>query len=1614
MLFRSVTYEQNRRSITVTNIYGYGLLVGPAERADTIVDFSAYAGQTLILYNDAPSPTPFTDPRNDYFTGDPDQTAQGGAYSTQPGYGPNTRTIMQIKVGTAVTSGGPLKAAALATALPAAYGASQPAPLVTESVYNAAYGTNDIDTYGRVATGSAAQPTLIFGHTGNLALTGISLVSSGGAGTGSGTGYVTAPAVQIVGGGGTGATATATVDPATHQVNSISLTSAGTGYTSIPSVIFVPGSTVAGVTISDGGSGYTQPVAVNFTGGGGTGAAATVTLSTASSLLPAVTSLSGGAGYVVPPTVSFTGGNGSGAAATATLTSSAIASAITMSNIGAGYSAGMTATASAPQIAGGVTALVAPVVGFALASTTINATTVGTAYDQLSTVVTVSQPNLAGGTQATGTANFDPISGGILSVTISGGSGYTAPATVVVSDNVSNLALGVLVAGVANTVAPSAVIPNAALAPATGQVFGVNVTNAGTGYTVAPTIKFADVAGGTGGGAVATTALAGPAGSVSGVTITATGGAYSAAPTVVFTPAAGSPAPTTAAAATVALATSVGTITGITMTNPGTGYTSAPAITFTTAAGAPAPTAVAAATAGIAASGTGAQAMVSTSTSSSIPVLTKAEQELYDDWGRYNSTGGVELPLTLAGIQTTVPLNYIDAPTDFLGDDEVQIWKLVDNGFWSNSIHFSMNDVQLINRVGWDGTVKAPASNEVGWKDTVRLNPLEDAIVAVRGKATNIPFSLPRSNRLQDPSLKAGVSPGSGLGFTADPAVVSTVVANAVAGGKAVPVGTVLLSTSANTNVFPGSPAGNYDNEFIWGSGILGHAENDFTRPVVFSPIVVTPNSATTLADTLGNGTLTWTDPTPTSTPLTTLGNVQNELGFKILQAPETNGAPSGAFTLYTTIPANSTKWVEPAALVTKTPPYFAYEVVGYNVAGDALPSNVWVEGPPTAPTLPQAPVQMLTPSFITTPAATSTSDVKVAVAWQDNANNETNYIITRTGPGVLANGKVTGGTTTTFTAPANPVPPSTNTIFADAGPLVELGNYEYDVVARNSFGDSTPVLVGTMTAPVSMPLVPTGLASTLVVAAPCPVDTVTKAVVPTQCKPDNVSLTWTDNAFNETGYNVLRDGVQIGTVAATALNVTGTTLTYVDATAAEGVNYNYTVQAVNSAGTATSAALPVTMPQTAPTLPTNLAAVPATGLDANGAYLDTVALTWSDNAYNENTYQVFRDGVQIATVAGNNANNPMGTATTGWTSSPIMSYTDVNSANGLALSDGSTHTWTVTSVNATGNTVSAGITKTMPGIVIAAPSALVAAPNRAGSSIALTWRDNSNNEKDFLVEEQTSTSGAPGTFGAWTNVMPVIARTAAQTTAVGGLVTQTRNNIPTTVGLVYNFRVSARSLPSDSPYAFVQASLLAPAVPAAPVLALPTVVAAGAGAGRVNLAWNAVAPQAGTTISYIVTINGVATPVAGTAFRFRPTAAQLAAGSLTISVQSVATAIRGAGQTVYGSTNSLASNVQTVSTTAPAAPAAGSVKAAANAVGSRSITVTWTAVTGAASYTVQRATVSAAGVVGAFANVGNVTTATFTNAGLTAGTTYRYQVRANSAFGSSAFVANAANATAR
>jgi FtsP/CotA-like multicopper oxidase with cupredoxin domain len=154
-----IGYEYSRRVITTLNVTTHTLLLGPAERADVIIDFSRVPnGSKLIMYNDAPAPMPGFDPRYDYYTGDPNQVDQGGAPSTVMGYGPNTRTVMQFQV-SSKRAAPHFDVHALRVALPAAYAASQDKPIVPEKVYGPPFHTTYPNNYASIlSTGLAFTP----------------------------------------------------------------------------------------------------------------------------------------------------------------------------------------------------------------------------------------------------------------------------------------------------------------------------------------------------------------------------------------------------------------------------------------------------------------------------------------------------------------------------------------------------------------------------------------------------------------------------------------------------------------------------------------------------------------------------------------------------------------------------------------------------------------------------------------------------------------------------------------------------------------------------------------------------------------------------------------------------------------------------------------------------------------------------------------------------------------------------------------------------------------------------------------------------------------------------------------------------------------------------------------------------------------------------------------------------------------------------------------------------------------------------------------------------------------------------------------------------------------
>jgi FtsP/CotA-like multicopper oxidase with cupredoxin domain len=793
-----IDYDYNRRSIVVLNVLEHSLFLAPAERADVIIDFTNFAGKTLILYNDSPAPVPGFDPRLDYYTGNPDNTATGGAPTTLPGYGPNTRTVMQIRVAGAGGTAPPddynaTTLANLTAALPAAFRASQETIVVPQGPYNAVYGGTFPTTVGSAyssiqattmtfnpigaAGGGVTGVTLLAGGTGYLTAPTVTITGGGGTGatasatiagggvsgvtiTNPGTGYTTAPTITLTGGGGTGATATATIG--SGPVASIALTNPGSGYTSIPTVTLSGGggsgataaatigsSGVTGISITNPGSGYTSAPSVTLSGGGGTGATATATIG--SGPVTSITLNNGGGLYAVAPTVTITGGGGTGATATATITNGAVSS-ITLTAGGSGYTsipavtitggggAGATATASVPGATGRIA--------------TITVVLAGTGYTAAPSVAISG----GGGTGATATATVPANAGAVTSVTLlTPGAGYTSPPTVAITGG----------GGTGATATATALV---------GGVASITVTNRGTGYTSAPTVGI------TGGGGT-------------GATATATVG---------------------------------GSVTAVTVTAPGSGYTSSPTVTFTST------------------SGTGAAA-TATVNLLTMPLLPKTIQELFTtDYGRMNALLGNEVPNTTGVNQTTVFQAYIDPPVEIVkfsdpatpmgsAADGTQLWKITHNGVDTHGIHFHLFNVQVINRVGWDGAIRPPDPNELGWKDTVRMNPLEDIIVATRPmRMTNIPASwinsVPNSIRLLDPTQAVGAT----MNFTnIDP------LANPV--------------TPALTNRLC-----NFGWEYVYHCHLLGHEENDMMRPLCAAvPPTGTPSTPNAVRSG-GTVALTW------------------------------------------------------------------------------------------------------------------------------------------------------------------------------------------------------------------------------------------------------------------------------------------------------------------------------------------------------------------------------------------------------------------------------------------------------------------------------------------------------------------------------------------------------------------------------------------------------------------------------------------------------------------------------------------------------------------------------------------------------------------------------------
>ncbi len=818
-----LNWNMNPLAFNVGNVTDHSLLLGPAERADVLVDFSQFAGQTLIMYNDAAAAFPAIDPRYDYYTGNPDQTSEGGTPTTQPGFGPNTRAIMQVRVGSGTATSAPLDGVIVtaggsdyATAPDVVFTGGNP----TTPAVGQAYGAVD---HAAIVTGGAGYNTIPTVTFSDPDITGVTA-----------TGYA------VIGGGG--------------RVTGIVVTNKGNGYINAPTVTFsnvsesttataISALTITGVSLSDFGTGYVSKPTVTLVGGGGYGAKAVA-------ILPA------GPGY--------------------DMTTLQAVFAKT------GTKRGVFEVSQDP--------IIVPQAAYNSAYNTSFPTDQATQYVGLQDFFKTFQ-----------------------------------------SHTLASLAL----------------------------------VSGGAGYPVSSTQP------------------------------------------VVFTGGGGSSA---VATATVDAS---GVVTGLTLVDPGNGYTSAPTVSI---------------------SG-GTTDAVATATVASVTNLPFQPKAIHDEmnaafdpvYGRMSGNLGLELPITNALTQNLVLYGYASPPVDVLRDsitplgtldDGTQIWKVTHNGVDTHPIHFHLFDVQLVNRVAWDAAMLPPEPNELGWKETVRMNPLEHCIVAIRAKAPVLPFDIPNSYRPIDVTQPLGTTlMGGALGWL-DPL------------GNAAPVVNHMV---------------NFGWEYVWHCHILSHEEMDMMHAMSFATKPKTPSN---LTGTLLNG--------PRRIRLTWTNNALNSTGFQIERASDIN------FTTGLMTPINIvgtvTTYTDSNGIANNTPYY--YRVRAVNTVGDTTVYAAPAIGYPTQTVMsdpsniaelapPQAPSNLVA----TQPGAAGSN---VILTWTDNATNETNFTVQR------SNNGVNGWTTLTTTVAASP---GTGLTVTYQNTNAQRGRtYYYQVMARNAFGTGAASNIASIT----------------------------------------------------------------------------------------------------------------------------------------------------------------------------------------------------------------------------------------------------------------------------------------------------------------------------------------------------------------------------------------------------------------------------------------------------------------------------------------------------------------------------------------------------------------------
>ena len=391
----------------------------------------------------------------------------------------------------------------------------------------------------------------------------------------------------------------------------------------------------------------------------------------------------------------------------------------------------------------------------------------------------------------------------------------------------------------------------------------------------------------------------------------------------------------------------------------------------------------------------------------------------FDEFGRMTANMGLEAVPATPQNQYMLLYPYVAPPTEVIdgtnlpstldvqaisdGADGTQIWKITHNGVDTHPIHFHLYDVQVLNRVTWDNIIIPPDPNELGWKDTVRVSPLEDTIVALRPIIPTLPFEIPNSIRPIDPMMPLGANIGN-ADLIVDPDGNVSTIKNALM---------------------------NYGWEYVYHCHILSHEEMDMMRPV---SMALPPPAADGLVRTVvdGHNQIEWND------------NSIAETSY-ILQSSTDGDDWVDVATSESPLADPNTKGVVRSLIDPVADPASAllYRVVARNTVGfgGAYPE---VKADSLSPILV---VNAPTPAAPTDLTAILQAGPKATLQWTDNADNEAGFVVERSTTG-LPDSFVQVGT-----APANA---GTGVTTFDDTTIATGTAYWYRVAAFTQFGGAT------------------------------------------------------------------------------------------------------------------------------------------------------------------------------------------------------------------------------------------------------------------------------------------------------------------------------------------------------------------------------------------------------------------------------------------------------------------------------------------------------------------------------------------------------------------------------